>query len=142
MAGSWKSKVVHGALFVLAVWPLAQMWLAHEYDISSWKLMGWGMYAEPRFSFAAMEAYGRSDRTDDFERLLETSKETATEAHDFLQRYRWLRNLVEPEEFAELVFAERPEWNELRVELFRRVLVRETGMVELRQKDLTYRRPE
>jgi len=55
---AWKSRIVHLGLALVAVWPLVHMTLVRRFDVSPWKLAGWGMYATPRFDLLGMEIYG------------------------------------------------------------------------------------
>lgn len=43
-----KRRLVHAFLVVFTLWPLAQHGLVRRYDVSPWKLAGWGAYAAPR----------------------------------------------------------------------------------------------
>ncbi len=48
MSTERKKRLFGIALVVLAVWPAVQIGLVVRYDVSSWKLGAWGMYATPQ----------------------------------------------------------------------------------------------
>mgnify|MGYP001616078877 CR=1 FL=1 len=59
MSAHAKTTVVAGALAALTLWPLVHLWLVARYDVSPWKLAGWGMYSAPRSRSLGMEVFGR-----------------------------------------------------------------------------------
>lgn len=122
---------VYLGLLALTVWPAVQMALVARYDLSPWKLAGWGMYAEPRFSLLGMEVYGRATPDAALEQLTAPTPALAAEATQFLERHRWLRRLARPDGLAAAVFAHQPQWRELQIVVFRPVLNRDTGMIEM-----------
>ncbi len=126
-----KAAAVYLGLLALTVWPAVQMALVARYDVSPWKLAGWGMYAEPRFAMLGMEVYGRGDATDTFAQLTAPPPALADEATRFLEQHRWLRRLARPDALAAAVFAHRPQWRELQIVVFRPVMNRATGMIEM-----------
>jgi len=129
-----KRFVVYAFLGALTVWPPLHMLLAYEYGISSWKLAGWGMYAEPRLAEHGMEVYGSTTPDGPFEQLRQPSAEVAAAAGAFLENYRWLRRLAPADDFAAAVFADHAHWRHLRIDAYRRVLRRDTGMIEQRME--------
>jgi hypothetical protein len=126
-----KTRVVHAVLVLAALWPLAQMALALRWDVSAWKLAGWGMYATPRFGLLGMEVYGRPAGGGDEVQLLAPSPALRDEATAFLERYRWLRGLAPRGRFVAAVFAEHPDWNRVRIAVSRPAMDARTGMVEM-----------
>jgi hypothetical protein len=87
---------VHASLVLFTLWPLAHIWLTIRFDMSPWKLCGWGMYSEPRFGMLGMEIAGRVSGTGDEQRLDAPSPELQGLANEYLERYRWLRRLAHP----------------------------------------------
>ena len=126
-----KTRIVHGALLVLALWPLLQLGLVWQYDLSPWKLAGWGMYTTPRFALVGMEIYGRSATSEEWTQLVAPSPAVRAEGGAFLERHRWLRGLASAERLADVVREQHPEWTELRIAVSYPVLDRGTGMVRL-----------
>lgn len=140
MATDRKSRLVGLALLVLTLWPAVHLCLCFAYDLSPWKLAGWGMYAEPRLAPMALEVYGGRDGGSTNEPLPAPSAHLRQLASEFLERYRWLRRLTRPDDFAAAVFAEHPQWTRLRIELSRAVLPPESGIVEWEKRELYYDR--
>jgi len=130
MSRSRKSAVYAG-LVVLTLWPAVHIYLVKRFDLSPWKLAGWGMYSAPRIGMLGMEVYGRRDGQEAFEKLTVPPPEVRVPATEFLERYRWLRQLTRPDAFARSVLQHQPQWHQLRVEVFQPVLDRQTGMIVL-----------
>ncbi|MBY0277787.1 hypothetical protein K2Z84_20830 [Candidatus Binatia bacterium] len=126
-----KRRVVHGALLLLAVWPLAHLVLAWRYDLSSWKLGGWGMYATPRFGLVGMEAYGRAAPDAAWQQVTAPSPAARDAANLFLEQHRWLRRLAPASDVARTLHADHPDWRELRLVVSYPVLDRASGRVRL-----------
>lgn len=123
-----KRRVVLGLLAVVTAWPLVQLWLVARYDVSPWKLAGWGMYSTPRFDRVGMEVYGR--RADGRqEQLTAPSPAVATAATAFLESYRWLRALAPRDAFTDTILREHPDWEAVRLVVFRPELEVRSGMV-------------
>lgn len=126
-----KAIAVYAGLALLTVWPAVQMLLVQRYELSSWKLAGWGMYAEPRFAMLGMEVFGRADPAAPLEQLTAPSPQVADAATVFLERHRWLRRLARPDALVAAVRRDHPQWREVQVAVFRPRLNRETGMIEM-----------
>ena len=135
-----KSRIVVAGLAALTIWPLAHVVICARWDASPWKLAGWGMYATPRPRTIGMEVYGRGGGSGVFEQLTAPTPALRDEAATFLERWRWLGGLAEPDAFARLVLETRPDWSRLRIELYRSHLDAATGMVMLRRDDRYYER--
>ena len=130
-----KRQIVHVALVALTVWPLAHIYLVERYDLSSWKLFGWGMYASPRFGYAGMEIYGRRRGTGEFERLTAPTPAIYERATAFLNQYKWLRRLTSSDALVRSVLDAHPEWDQLKIVVSRPHLVPESGMVVMRTEE-------
>jgi hypothetical protein len=126
-----KQRLVHGALLVLALWPLAHLALVRAYDLSPWKLAGWGMYTTPRFGLLGMEVYGRARPDDAWQQLVAPSPATRDAATAFLERHRWLRRLASSDALVAAVRAQQPAWREVRIVVSYPVLDRTTSRVRL-----------
>jgi hypothetical protein len=123
-----KARLVTALLAVITAWPLVQLALVARYDVSAWKLAGWGMYATPRFDRVGMEVYGRrADGSE--EQLVAPSAAVAGAATAFLESYRWLRALAPRDAFADAILREHPQWDQVRLAVFRPELDAGTGMV-------------
>jgi hypothetical protein len=134
-----KRRIVVAVLAVVTVWPLVQLALVHRYDVSPWKLAGWGMYSTPRFDNVGMEVYGR--RADgQQEQLTSPSREVAEQAAAFLESYKWLRALAPRDALADAVFRQHTQWDSLRLVVFRPELETATGMVVMTHAEYAHRR--
>jgi len=140
MGTDTRKLVVYAALAVLTLWPPVHMMLVKHYQMSPWKLAGWGMYAEPRFGTLGMEVYTRDDGSDRFEQLVAPAPALRADATRFLERRRWLRGLASPDRFARRIFTLHPSVAELRVEIFRPVLERTGGMVVMTSRRYEFQR--
>jgi hypothetical protein len=116
------------------------VWLCQRYDVSPWKLAGWGMYSAPRPRTLGMEVWGRDAATGSDEQLRLPTPALTAEGAAFLERWRWLGRLARPDRFATAVLAARPGWSHLRIEAYRSHLDPRTGMVDLRRDDRYYER--
>lgn len=140
MARATKTRLVGMALTLLTLWPAVHLYLCLEWDLSPWKLAGWGMYAEPRLAPIGMEVFGSRDTTPAAEPLLAPSPRLRQMGAEFLERYRWLRRLTQPDDFAAAVFAAQPHWRSLRIEISRAILPPATGRIEWERRELHYQR--
>lgn len=131
MALAAKRRLVHGALLVLALWPLVHLGLSWRWDLSSWKLAGWGMYATPRFGLVGMEAYGRATSDGVWQQVTAPSPAARDAATAFLEQHRWLRGLASPDRLVAALHADRPEWRELRLVVSYPVLDRRSARVRM-----------
>lgn len=129
-AGSARAKtaVVGGALVALTIWPLVHLWLVARYDVSPWKLAGWGMYSAPRSRSLGMEIFGRRPGGP-LEHFTQPSSDVRALASVYLERHRWLRKLTRPTALAGAVAAARPDWNEVKIVVFEPALDRTSAMI-------------
>jgi hypothetical protein len=134
-----KSRIVTTLLAALTVWPLVQLALVARYEVSPWKLAGWGMYSTPRFDRVGMEVYGRRAGGAE-EQLTTPSAAVATAATAFLESYRWLRALAPRDAFADAILADHPQWDAVRLVVFRPDLDADTGMVVMLRSEYTHPR--
>lgn len=134
-----KARVVGALLAAVTFWPLVQLVLVARWDVSPWKLAGWGMYSTPRFDRVGMEVYGgRADRAE--EQLTAPSPAVAGAATAFLESYRWLRGLAPRDAFIDAILADHPQWEKVRLIVFRPDLDANTGMVVMRRAEYTHPR--
>lgn len=134
-----KSRIVTALLAAVTVWPLVQLALVARYDVSPWKLAGWGMYSTPRFDRVGMEVYGRRAGGAE-EQLTAPSAAVATAATAFLESYRWLRALAPQDAFTDAILADHPQWDQVRLVVFRPDLDARTGMVVMARAEYTHPR--
>ncbi len=130
-----KARIVHTALAVLAVWPIVHIGLVWRYDLSAWKLAGWGMYSTPRFAMIGMEAYGRVAATGAWQRVSVESPAVTAHGQAFLERHRWLRRLASADDLAAAIKQAHPEWDQLRLRVSYPRIDLSTGMVVMIQDD-------
>jgi hypothetical protein len=126
------ARVRHGLVAVLmtclTVWPLVQIGLCFRYDVSPWKLAGWGMYAQPRLG-ASLDVVARETPDGAGEPLPPVAYDVMVEADRFLQDWRWLRRLTRPDRFAQVVFDALPKYQALEIVVNNQVLDRGTGLI-------------
>jgi hypothetical protein len=139
-----KRACVRLLLLVLLLWPPVHAGLVSFYDLSAWKLSGWGMYSQPRPKDVGMEVYGRTAGGGDYDQLTNASPALQTEANAFLAQHQWLGRLTRPDAFAAAIRHERPDWEALRIVTFRSHMEPDTGMIVLRRTEFDYppRAPE
>lgn len=125
-----KTRIVHAALVLLALWPLVHLTLVWRYDVSPWKLAGLGMYTTPRFALLGMELYGTTDGAT-WQQMVAPSPDVRASGNAFLERHRWLRRLATTGALEDAVRAQQPTWTSLRVVVSYPVLDRTTGRVRL-----------
>jgi hypothetical protein len=136
----YRAKVVCVRLLLLAVllWPPVHAGLVSFYDLSAWKLSGWGMYSQPRPKDVGMEVYGRTALRGDYDQLTNASPALQAEASAFLARHQWLGRLTRPDGFAAAIRRERPDWEALRIVTFLSHMEPDTGMIVLRRTEFDY----
>ena len=135
-----KEILVYGGLLLFTFWPVVHMGLVQTYDLSSWKLGGWGMYATPLENYRGMEVYGKRAEGQAFERLTHPSPDVGVEASRFLGRYQWLRQLARPDALVRRVREMRPSWRDIRVVAFRTDLDHQSSMIVMREHAYDYPR--
>lgn len=136
-----KLRMVHAVLAVVTCWPLVQLALVARFDVSPWKLGGWGMYSTPRFDAVGMEVYGRNVDTARFELLTTPSRSVHTRVHAFLESYRWLRALAPQGLLVEALFLDHPDWDRVRLVVLRTTMNARTGMIEPVRAEYLHERP-
>jgi hypothetical protein len=136
-----KLRAVHAVLAAVTLWPLVQLALVARFDVSPWKLGGWGMYSTPRFDALAMEVYGHHVGTARVEQLTAASPSVRDRAHAFLESYRWLRALALQAPLVDAVFSDYPEWDRVRLVLLRITMNSRTGMIEPVRAEYVHVRP-
>jgi len=137
-----KTAVVATALAALTLWPLVHLWLVARYDVSPWKLAGWGMYSAPRSRSLGMEVFGRAPGGGPLAHFSQPSPDVRALAGVYLERHRWLRKLVRPTALAEAVAAVRPDWDEVKIVVFEPDLDRASAMIVMRALVHRYVREE
>lgn len=135
MTLSRKATAVHTVLLALTVWPLVHLALVARYDISPWKLAGWGMYTTPRFGLLGMEVYGQTADGAPWEQLTGPSPEVQAAGSAFLERHRWLRRLAGADALLAAVRASHPQWQHVRLVVAYPEIDRTSGMVVMVQDE-------
>jgi hypothetical protein len=134
-----KRRVLYAVLLLFTVWPVAHMYLVTHFQLSAWKLAGWGMYATPRPSSLGMAVFGRRPDRPEFEGLRSIPAPCQAQASEFLNRQRWLGQLIRPDELARSLREHTPQFADLRIITYVPVLDRESGMIIMKQ--VTYEYP-
>lgn len=136
----WKSKqaVVYAALCLLTAWPLFHMYLVKTFDLSPWKLAGWGMYAAPRFSQISVDIFGHVPGVEELQFVTTLPPELYPAMAQFLETYRWLRRLTPYEKIARALLEAHPEYDTIRLLISHPTLETQTGMVVISQDVFDY----
>jgi hypothetical protein len=121
--------VVNGLLVVVTVWPLVHIALVFAYDLSPWKLAGWGMYSAPRMDAYGMEIYGGMAGAAQLDQLTAPSASLRLEANAFLESFRWLRRLASPAALVKAVWNDQPLWERVRIVVHETEVDRTTGRI-------------
>jgi len=132
---AWKSRIVYAGLAVVAAWPLVHIALVRRFDVSPWKLAGWGMYSTPRFDLLGMEIYGHDAATGEDEQLTTPSGAEREAAAAYLERYRWLRALADDSDLTDVLFTDYPAWDRVTVVVFRPELDRDSGRITMQRRE-------
>jgi hypothetical protein len=140
MAWTLRRRLVVALLVLLTVWPVVHLWLAFRFQVSPWKLCGWGMYATPRFDQVGMEIYGRETAESEPRLLVDPDPEVRAAATRFLESFRWLRELTPRGSLVEVVLAAHPAWREIEVVVFRPHMDAATGVVRTERVAYRHRR--
>jgi hypothetical protein len=128
---------VHTLLVAMTVWPLLHIGLVWRFDLSPWKLGGWGMYTTPRFGLIGMELYGHDPGRDEWQQLTAPTTAVREAAGTFLEHHRWLRGLARTGALAGAVASSQPEWDRLRITVSYPAIDLPSGMVVMRQDERT-----
>ena len=138
MSLALKRRVLYAGLLLFTLWPLAHMYLVTHFQVSAWKLAGWGMYATPRPSFVEMAVFGRRLDRGEFEGLTSIPAPCQAQASQFLSRQRWLGQLIRPDGLARSLREQMPQFADLRIIMNVPALDRETGMIVVKQLAYEY----
>ena len=133
MSFTAKRRALHVGLALFTLWPLAHIYLVMHFNLSAWKLAGWGMYATPRPSFSGIAVFGRRPGSSQFEEVRSAPPAWQAQAREFLDRQRWLGQLLHPNQLARWFKAEAPEFADLRIVVYTPTLDRQTGMIVMKQ---------
>ncbi len=124
----WKRRVLLTALAALVAWPIAHPFVVEALDLDPWRFCGFAMYATPSTYQRVYLIELRGDR----EVHLHPSW-FSDDAKDRIQEYKRQRSvlgeLLPPHEVAELVFAERPEIEGLKIVVQRDAISARTSRV-------------
>jgi hypothetical protein len=118
------------------LWPLVQMELVRRFEVSPWKLAGWGMYATPRIAPGIAILVQRGAEPPAPMAVVPSQVRVACE--NFAPRRLWLRDLAPPDRIGQLVLAASPDYRTAIVRIIQPVLDTETGMVRTDLKDYRY----
>lgn len=138
MTTAWKKTAVYAVLVLLTAWPLVHLGLVARYDLSPWKLAGWGMYSAPRTG-AGFQVLARRNPGDEFRPIAVPDAAMPT-ARRFHVRRRWLGELASPAPLALEILDADPSLGEVAIMIERPFLSTETGYIEARRDVHRYRR--
>ncbi len=133
MSLALKRRVLYAGLLVFTLWPLVHMYLVTHFEMSAWKLAGWGMYATPRPSSSGLAVMGRRAGSQDFEELRSVPPTWQAQGSQFLDRQRWLGRLIRPNALAHAFAAQNPQFIDLRIIVYTPSLDRQSGMIVVKQ---------
>lgn len=132
-----KRRVLLVGLALFTLWPLLHIYLVIHFNLSAWKLAGWGMYATPRPSFSGIAVFGRRPGGQ-FEEVRSAPPAWQALASQFLERQRWLGQLIRPTQLAGWFRQEMPELADFRIVVYSPTLDRQSGMIVVRQFTYDY----
>ena len=135
-----KQIIIGVALVLFTVWPVVHIFLSQKYDISPWKMAGWGMYAAPRLGFSGFDVHLQGWGSSEMRHLRGLPQDLHPEAMRFLERFRWLRRMVAPERLAEAILARYPNAERVRIVVYQPVVDRRTALI--RMTEVAYEYPE
>ena len=136
-----KRRAVGIFLIAFAVWPLVHFSLTQRYDVSPWKLFGWGMYCVP----GAMKTVRIMALTDRGMRTLNFQTYTPEE-RKWVDRFRMNRQalglLASPERLAQGMLELRPEYDGVVIAVLTLSLNRETAHLNVGHEYSTHWRDQ
>jgi hypothetical protein len=136
-----KRRAVGIFLIAFAVWPLVHFSLTQRYDVSPWKLFGWGMYCVP----GAMKTVRIMALTEGGMRTLDFQAYTPEE-RKLVDRFRGNRQalglLASPEPLAQGMLGLRPEFDGVVIAVLTLSLNRETARLDVGHEYSTHWRDE
>ena len=138
MSLAGKRRVLHTGLLLFTLWPLVHIYLVRRFEMSAWKLAGWGMYATPRPSSSGIAIFGRRTGSHQFEEVRSAPAAWQAQASQFLDRQRWLGQLIRPTALARSFNEQRPEFADLRIVVYTPRLDRQSGMIVMTQAVYEY----
>ena len=135
-----KKRILYAALLAVTVWPIGQMGLVAHYDISAWRLAGWGMYSEPhsapglRVNFRDETGWHPVSRASLAPWLRELS--------EMRKRRKVLGRLATPDTVARQILTTAPGVDGVEIIFISPILDPRTEMVSERSDSYRYERPE
>ena len=134
-----KKRLLLGVMVLLTVLPVLQIVLVKRYDVSPWKLAGWGMYAAPwRNPWARIDVLERGSWSEiDRKR---TTPWLSSQLREFSDSRAALGRLCPPDRIADELWVERPEVTEVRITVREAVLDITSGMIVNRETPYRYKR--
>lgn len=123
-----RKRVLFTVLAALAIWPIPHYFLVAALDLDPWRFCGFAMYATPSLYQRVFVIELRGDRE---VHLHPTwfSPDIKRQIDEFKRRRGTLGELVPPHTIAELIFAERPEVEGLKIVVEREIVSAETSRV-------------
>ena len=134
-----KKKIVYACLVLLTLWPAVHISLAKRYEMSPWKLAGWGMYAAPQLDPIVHLECLTPDEVGRYE-LGTVLPEWEREFEDFVRRRRGLGHLARPDALGLKLLQLYPAILGVEITVERPWLNRRTGMIESRSTTYRYGR--
>ena len=134
-----KQRLVHSALWILAVWPLVQYAITVHLDSNPWKFFGWAMYAAPPPQIQMGMADIAGGRVD-WERQREIPGPIVEEGFRFVDRRTALGRLHAPDRLAEMALAAFPDTEGVAIRVRSLVLHRESARFVPRDQVYVYPR--
>ena len=139
MSTRTKTRWVHGVLAVLSLWPIVHIALVKNFDLSSWKLAGFGMYAMPQ-RVPGLRVHGISDGRLRPLFLGEAPTWIIPELERFKRHRRALGNLHPPDRLAEAFFANEAKLDAVGLVVVELHLDPESAVLEERSTRYAYER--
>ena len=133
-----KAKVVLAVLIAVTIWPLVQIGLVGRFDVSPWKLAGWGMYSAPAPINVNMTVHYRERGLATERPMAMPGPEIQIAAQQFLERHRWLGTLETPRRFVDTIFEKHPEYDGVRVVIEVDKMNPDSGIIERKEREYRF----
>lgn len=133
-----KKRILRIVMVLFIVWPIAQFALTQFFDLSPWKLFGWGMYAAPQRNVRARVLEVRGDTVIDFARPV------PVEIRDRFQRFQIdrvaLGNLLRPDEIADQILDAYPDLEGIMIVVGTKFIDSKTALIVEERENYIYMR--
>lgn len=132
-----KKWVARGIIVILGIWPLLHFTITKSRGLDPWKLAGFAMYTAPRLS-THLRLFGVEQGIPYGLPAERVSKDTLEIASDYLIRRRTLNPDLPPDEVADALFKDFPEYSKFQIEVVRMELDQTDGILKTEMRNYVY----